>query len=77
MSTYATARLPEKLSERLTNLAERTSRPRSYYIREALELHTDELEDIYLAENTLERIRRGEEPTLTLNEVERELGLDG
>ncbi len=76
MSTYAAARLPEKLGKRLTDLAERTSRPRSYYIREALKLHIDELEDIYLAENTLERIRRGEETKLTLNEVERELGLD-
>ncbi len=36
----------------------------------------DELEDIYLAENTLERVGRGEEPAQTLSEIERDLGMD-
>ena len=76
MSTYTATRLPDELSERLVALAKRTDRSRSYYLRQALEIHIDELEDIYLAETTLERVRRGEEPTYTLNEVERELGLD-
>lgn len=75
MSIYTAVRLPDELSKRLATLAKRTDRPRSYYIRQALELHIDELEDTYLAENTLERIRRGEEPTYALNEVEREIGL--
>jgi RHH-type transcriptional regulator, rel operon repressor / antitoxin RelB len=44
-------------------------------VREALEQHIDDLEDIYLAEQTLEPLRRGEERTYTLDEVERELGL--
>lgn len=76
MSIYTATRLPDELSERLVALAKRTDRSRSYYLRQALEIHIDELEDIYLAETTLERVRRGEEPTYTLNEVERELGLD-
>ncbi len=64
------------MNNRLVVLAERTDRSRSYYIRKALEIHLDELEDVYLAESTLERVRRSEEPTYPLDEVERELGLD-
>ena len=36
----------------------------------------DQLEDIYLAENTFQHIRRGEEPLQNLSEIERELELD-
>ena len=36
----------------------------------------DELEDIFLAENTLERVGRGEGPAQTLSKIERELGMD-
>ena len=76
MSVYTATRLPDELSERLTMLAQQTDRSRSYYLRKALEIYIDELEDIYLAETILERVRRGEEPTYTLDEVEREIGLD-
>jgi RHH-type transcriptional regulator, rel operon repressor / antitoxin RelB len=55
--------------------AQRTERTASYCIREAIEEHIDDLEDIYLAEQTLERLKRGEERTYPLDEVERELGL--
>jgi RHH-type rel operon transcriptional repressor/antitoxin RelB len=75
MSRNTAVRLPDELSERLTVLAKRTGRTVSYYIREAIEEHLDDLEDIYLAEQALERIRRGEDRTYTLDEVERDLGL--
>jgi RHH-type rel operon transcriptional repressor/antitoxin RelB len=75
MSKQTAVRLPDELNERLMALAKRTGRTASYYVREALEQHIDDLEDIYLAEQTLERLRRGEERTYTLDEVERELGL--
>ena len=42
----------------------------------ALELYMDEPEDIYLADNTLERVGRGKEPAHTLSEIERDLGMD-
>jgi len=35
------------------------------------------MEDVYLAEKTLERIRKGREKTYTLGEVEKELDLAG
>ena len=75
MSKQTAARLPDELNERLMTLARRTGRTASYYIREAIEEHIDDLEDIHLAEQTLERLKRGEERTHPLDEVERELGL--
>ncbi|WP_425531265.1 type II toxin-antitoxin system RelB family antitoxin [Chromohalobacter beijerinckii] len=35
----------------------------------------DDLEDIYLAEQALEQVRRGEMTTHSLDDLERELGL--
>ena len=35
----------------------------------------DDLEDFYLAAATLERVRKGEEPVYSLEDVERRLGL--
>ena len=45
-------------------------------MRVAREHYVDELEDIFLAENTLESVRSGEEPAQTLSEIERDLGMD-
>jgi len=68
-------RLPEEVEQRLNDLARATGRSKAYYIKEAIMEHLEDLEDIYLAEQTLEKIRRGEEQTYTLEEVERALGL--
>ncbi len=68
-------RLPTEIEERLEALAKATGRTKSYYAREAILEHLDDLEDIYLAEQTLEQVRRGEMTTHSLDDVERELGL--
>ncbi len=68
-------RLPTAIEERLEALAKATGRTKSYYAREAILEHLDDLEDIYLAEKTLEQVRRGEMTTHSLDDVERELGL--
>lgn len=75
MSRQTAVRLPEDVFERLQALAARTGRTATYYIREAIEEHLEDLEDTYLAEQSLEQLRRGEERTYTLDEVERDLGL--
>jgi len=75
MSRQAAVRLPDETYDRLQSLARNTGRTATYYIREAIEQHLDDLEDIYLAEQTLERLRRGEDQTYTLDQVERDLGL--
>ena len=46
-------RLPADVEERLTELARKTGRTKSYYAREAILTHLDDLEDAYLAKRRL------------------------
>ncbi len=67
-------RLPETVEQRLDKLARRTGRTKTYYAREAILEHLSELEDVYLAEETLLRIKQGRERVYSLAEVTKELG---
>jgi RHH-type rel operon transcriptional repressor/antitoxin RelB len=67
--------LPDETQRRLAVLAKRTGRSPEFHIREAVESHLDEMEDIARAEDVLERIARGEEAVSPLEDVERRLGL--
>jgi RHH-type rel operon transcriptional repressor/antitoxin RelB len=67
-------RLDEETEKRLDRLAKQTGRTKAYYLRELIEQHIEDLEDYYLAVAASERVRKGE-PTVTLEELERELGL--
>jgi len=71
-----TIRLPEDLEQRLNALARRTGRPKAFYIREAISEHLADLEDAYLADRVLTEVREGRMATYTLDDVERELGLE-
>lgn len=75
MSKQTAVRIPDETYARLQALAARTGRTATFYIREAIEEHLEDLEDVYLAEQVLERVKRGEERTYTLDEIERDLGL--
>ena len=68
-------RLPADIENRLADLAAKTGRTKTFYAREAILEHIENLEDLYLAEQTLLRIRSGEERTYTLDEVEAQLDL--
>ena len=59
-------RLPQAIEKRLEKLARRTGRTKTYYAREAIPEHLEDLEELHLAERALERIRRGEERTVPL-----------
>ena len=69
-------RLPEKIEKRLDRLAKRTGRTKTYYAREAILQHLDDLEDIYLAEKRLAAIRSGRSRPIPLEEVMRRHGLE-
>ncbi|OOF56781.1 type II toxin-antitoxin system RelB family antitoxin [Rodentibacter myodis] len=71
-----TVRLPDDLQHRLDHLSLQTGRPKSYYVKIALETYMEDLEDLLLANATLERVRLGKEKIYSLEDVERELGLD-
>ncbi len=68
-------RLPKELDQRLSTLAADTGRSKAFYIREAIAEYIEDLEDIYLAEKVLQRVREGKETLYTLEEVEQNLGL--
>jgi len=66
-------RLDAEVERRLEALAVRTGRTKTFYAREAIEAHLDDLEDFYLAEDRMKTFREGD--AIPLEEVKRELGL--
>ena len=66
-------RLPQDIEERLTHLARRTGRTKTYYAREAILEHLDDLEDLYLAIDRLEKPAK----RWSLDELEQGLDLEG
>ncbi|MGB2623737.1 MAG: TraY domain-containing protein [Candidatus Acidiferrum sp.] len=69
-------RLPQSIEKRLEKLARRTGRTKTFYAREAILQHLEELEDVYLAEARLERIRRGVAKASPLEDVMKRHGVE-
>ena len=67
--TMLALRLPPEIEERLDALAKKTGRSKSYYAREAILRHIEDIEDYYLARR---RLGRGG-PRVTLESLERDL----
>ena len=61
-------RMPIEIFQRLESLAKKTGRTPTYYLRESVEEHIEDLEDLYLAEHVLKTIRSGEEAVLSNEE---------
>lgn len=68
-------RLPAEIEKRLDALAKQTGRTKSFYAREAILEHLDDLEDIYDAEQQLAEIRAGRVKTIPLEEVMKRYGM--
>jgi len=68
-------RLPSAVEKRLEKLARRTGRTKTFYVREAILQHLEDLEDVYLAEAALESIRRGEDRIIPLKDLIKRHGL--
>jgi RHH-type transcriptional regulator, rel operon repressor / antitoxin RelB len=69
-------RLDPEIEQRLDHLAAQTGRAKSYYLRELIEGGLEDLEDFYLADAAMERVRRGSEKLLDANQLRKDLGLD-
>ena len=67
-------RLPEEFEQRLQSLAAKTGRTKSFYAREAIIEHLEDLEDYYLA---VHRIENPPERVWTLDELEQSCDLEG
>lgn len=70
-----TSRLTADMEQRLNVLAATTQRPKSFYVREALERSLADMEDVYLAEAALERFKASDEKAVPLEKVLAEHGL--
>lgn len=70
-------RLPADIEIRLEALAKATGRTKSFYAREAILEHLDDLEDLYLAEQRLQASRAGESEAIALEDVMKRYGLEG
>jgi len=69
-----TIRLPEDIEARLTSLAKKTGRTKTFYARKAILEYLEDLEDLYLAKKRLSDIQQGKAKTIKLNLLESELG---
>jgi RHH-type transcriptional regulator, rel operon repressor / antitoxin RelB len=67
-----TVRIPAELGKRLTQLAKKTGRTKSFYARKAIEMSLEDLEDTVVALERMENPGR----IWTMEEVEASLGLD-
>jgi len=66
-------RIDPELEKRLEALAAKTGRTKTFYAREAIEAHLDDLEDFYLAEARMASFRDGD--AIPLEDLKAELGL--
>ena len=69
-------RLSPEIEQRLDYLASQTGRTKAFYLREMIERGLEDMEDYYLGLDVLERVRKGEEPVYSSEDVRAELGLD-
>ena len=67
-------RLDDELESRLERLARLTGRSKSFYVKQAIAKHIEDLEDLYLAQRVSQRAAAGQERLVRLEELERELG---
>jgi RHH-type rel operon transcriptional repressor/antitoxin RelB len=68
-------RLSQSVEKRLEKLARRTGRTKTFYAREAILTHLEDLEDLYLAERASEQIRRGKIKTIPLEKLLKRYGM--
>ena len=69
-------RLPIEIENRLEALAKATGRSKTFYAREAILEHLDDLEDVYLAEQRLIDLRAGKSQAIPLEDVMKRYGLE-
>ena len=65
-------RLPEEIESRLNSLAAKTGRTKTFYAKEAILEHLDEMEDKYLALSRLENPGK----SWSLDDMEQDLDVD-
>jgi RHH-type rel operon transcriptional repressor/antitoxin RelB len=70
-------RLPPEIEDRLAKLARRTGRTKTFFAREAILEHLENLEDLYMAERRLIANRAGRSQSVPLEDVMKRYGMEG
>jgi RHH-type rel operon transcriptional repressor/antitoxin RelB len=68
-------RLPEEIEKRLDSLAKATGRTKTYYARQAILMHLEDLEDLHQAEIELAKVRSGKSDLVSLEEIMKQYGM--
>lgn len=68
-------RLSQDIEARLDALAKATGRTKTFYARQAILKHLEDLEDLYLAEQRLAQHKAKHTRTVSLDAMERKHGL--
>lgn len=68
--------LPADLEQRLDELARKTGRSKSDYVRDAIVEHLDDLEDLSLAEERLRGLQEGKDSTVSLADLMKIHGME-
>lgn len=68
--------LDPEIEQRLDHLVANTGKAKSDFLREFIQNGLDDLEEVYLAEATMRRMRNGSEKMLSSNQARKELSLD-
>ena len=74
-TTLVSIRIPAEISARYERLAKKSGRTKSFYMNKALEGSIDHLEYVYGILKDVEDYRAGRLETVTLDELEQNLGL--
>lgn len=69
-------RLPPDIEKRLATLAKKTGRTKTYYAREAILTHLENLEDAALAEKRLAEFYKSGEKAVPLADIVKRYGLE-
>jgi len=69
-------RLDADIEKRLEALAQNTGRTKTFYVREAILEHLDDLEDLYLAEQRLIDIRSKKTTPVSLETLMQNYGME-
>lgn len=68
-------RLPDDIENRPQSPTEKTGRSKTFYAKEAILKYLEEIEDINLADQALKAFRESGEEVISIDDLERELGL--
>ena len=68
--------LPKCIEARLCRFAKETGRSETTLVKEALDHYLDDLEDVYLSDKVVQRIRNGQEDVVSSAEMGQMLGLN-